>query len=183
MDRPWFALQHLVTALETQCSVDLKADRAHGAALGETAGEVRVSPGEETGGPVHPQPVNHVEELRLAQQVRVAVAATVIVVVELPEFLGPHRNKGTIVLYSNGMTHPAQARDALARLGFTNAYLLTDGLQGFMQTVLKPVSLREVPLTASEAAKVDAWRAFFLGNAPAPAASQPTGVPRLVETG
>ena len=102
---------------------------------------------------------------------------------DLPEFLGPHRNKGTIVLYSNGMTHPAQARDALARLGFTNAYLLTDGLQGFMQTVLKPVSLREMPLPAADTAKVNAWRTFFLGNAPAPAASQPTGVPRLVETG
>ena len=90
---------------------------------------------------------------------------------DLPEFLGPHRNKGTIVLYSNGMTHPAQARDALARLGFTNAYLLTDGLQGFMQTVLKPVSLREMPLPAADTAKVNAWRTFFLGNAPAPAAS------------
>lgn len=48
---------------------------------------------------------------------------------DLPDFLAPHKNKGTIVLYSNGMTHPAQARDTLARLGFTNAYLLTDGLQ------------------------------------------------------
>jgi len=92
---------------------------------------------------------------------------------DLPEFLGPHRNRGTIVLYSNGMTHPAQARDALARLGFTNAYLLTDGLQGFMQTVLKPVSLREMPFPGADTAKVNAWRTFFLGNAPAPAASQP----------
>jgi thiosulfate/3-mercaptopyruvate sulfurtransferase len=102
---------------------------------------------------------------------------------DLPEFLVPYRNKGTIVLYSNGMTHPAQARDALARLGFTNAYLLTDGLQGFMQTVLKPVSLREMPFPVADTVKVNAWRAFFLGNAPAPAASQPAAVPRLVETG
>jgi len=92
---------------------------------------------------------------------------------DLPEFLAPHKNKGTIVLYSNGMTHPAQARDALARLGFTNAYLLTDGLQGFMQTVLKPVSLRETLLPASHVAKVNAWRVFFLGNAAAPAVSLP----------
>ena len=81
------------------------------------------------------------------------------------------------------MTHPAQARDALARLGFNNAYLLTDGLQGFMQTVLKPVSLRETPLPASHAAKVNAWRAFFLGNAPAPPPAAATNVSRLVETG
>jgi len=37
---------------------------------------------------------------------------------DLPEYLGPHRDKGTIVLYSNGMTHPAQARDALAWAGW-----------------------------------------------------------------
>jgi 3-mercaptopyruvate sulfurtransferase SseA len=106
---------------------------------------------------------------------------------DLPEFLAPHKNKGTIVLYSNGMTHPAQARDALARLGFNNAYLLTDGLQGFMQTVLKPVSLRETPLPAAYAAKINTWRAFFLGNAPvpssAPSASVPAAESRLVETG
>ena len=41
---------------------------------------------------------------------------------DLPEVLAPHKNRGTIVLYSNGMTHPAQARDALARLGFNNVY-------------------------------------------------------------
>lgn len=89
-----------------------------------------------------------------------------IAAADLPEMLGPHKNKGTIVLYSNGMTHPAQVRDVLARLGFANAYLLTDGLQGFMETVLKPVSLRETPLPATYASKVNAWRAFFLGNTP-----------------
>lgn len=103
----------------------------------------------------------------------------------LPDFLRPHKNKGTIVLYSNGMTHPAQARDALARLGFTNAYLLTDGLHGFMQQVLKPVSLRAVPLPEAQAAKVKAWRAFFLGGPPVATASTAvqTETPRLVETG
>jgi thiosulfate/3-mercaptopyruvate sulfurtransferase len=101
---------------------------------------------------------------------------------DLPAFLAPHKNQGTIVLYSNGMTHPAQARDALARLGFNNAYLLTDGLQGFMEQVLKPVSLRSAPLPSAHAAKVNAWRAFFLGGSPAPAASPPSAVSRLVET-
>ena len=104
---------------------------------------------------------------------------------DLGDFLTPHKNKGTIVLYSNGMTHPAQARDALARMGFTNAYLLTDGLQGFMQEVLKPVSLRAAPLSEAQAAKVKAWRTFFLGGPAAPAAraASPSGeTPRLVET-
>jgi 3-mercaptopyruvate sulfurtransferase SseA len=110
-------------------------------------------------------------------------SAVNVAAADLPEFLAPHKNKGTIVLYSNGMTHPAQARDALARFGFHNAYLLTDGLQGFMQTVLKPVSLRETPLPAAQAAKVNAWRAFFLGNAPAPAPASAAAVSRLVETG
>lgn len=81
---------------------------------------------------------------------------------DLLDYLAPHKNQGVIVLYSNGMTHPAQARDALARLGFANAFLLTDGLEGFLRRVLKPVSLRDAPLTPEAAAKVRAWRAFFL---------------------
>ena len=91
---------------------------------------------------------------------------------DLPAALQPHKNRGTIVLYSNGMTHPAQARDALALLGFRNAFLLTDGLRGFLDRCLKPVSLRDEPLPAQHAAKVRAWRAFFLGSgqtAPLPA--------------
>jgi rhodanese-related sulfurtransferase len=80
---------------------------------------------------------------------------------QLAGTLQPHRNKGLIVLYSNGMTHPAQARDSLQRRGFNNVYLLTDGLQGFRERCLKPVSLRTEPLTPSAAARINAWRAFF----------------------
>ena len=36
---------------------------------------------------------------------------------DLPAFAAANRDKRMIVLYSNGMTHPAQARDALSRLG------------------------------------------------------------------
>jgi 3-mercaptopyruvate sulfurtransferase SseA len=79
----------------------------------------------------------------------------------LMETLHPYKNKGMIVLYSNGMTHPAQARDALARLGYRNAYILTDGLQGFIETCLKPASLRSVPLTQELASRINAWRAYF----------------------
>ena len=81
---------------------------------------------------------------------------------ELIDYLGPYRNQGRIVLYSNGMTHPAQARDALARLGFQNVFMLTDGLQGFLDRCLMPVSLRSEPLSGTEAERVRAWRAFFL---------------------
>lgn len=79
----------------------------------------------------------------------------------LAEALAPSRNKGLIVLYSNGMTHPAEARDSLQRQGFDNVYLLTDGLTGFRERCLMPVSLRLEPLSAAAAAKVNAWRAFF----------------------
>ncbi len=80
---------------------------------------------------------------------------------ELPTRLAPHRNHGLIVLYSNGMTHPAQARDELSRQGFDNVYILTDGLTGFIDRCLKPVSLRSGPLPKAAADRVNAWREFF----------------------
>jgi thiosulfate/3-mercaptopyruvate sulfurtransferase len=85
-----------------------------------------------------------------------------IQVADLPAALASYKNQGLIVLYSNGMTHPAQARDSLARLGFTNVYLLTDGLQGFLDRCLTPVSLRDEPVSPAQATKIRAWRAFFL---------------------
>jgi thiosulfate/3-mercaptopyruvate sulfurtransferase len=112
---------------------------------------------------------------------------------ELPSALAPHRNLGTIVLYSNGMTHPAQARDSLARLGFQNAYILTDGLDGFIRTCLQPSSLRDEPVPADMAARISRWRGFFLAGAgraggpeaqavPAPEAFPGLQLPGLVET-
>ncbi len=106
----------------------------------------------------------------------------------LTEVLQPYKNKGLIILYSNGMTHPAQARDSLQRQGFGNVYLLTDGLQGFRDRCLKPVSLWSEPLTEPDAARVNAWRAFFAAS-PVPAkpsvaiASINAALPRVVETG
>jgi thiosulfate/3-mercaptopyruvate sulfurtransferase len=98
---------------------------------------------------------------------------------KLAEELAPHKNRGLIVLYSNGMTHPAQARDSLFRQGFGNVYLLTDGLKGFMERCLKPVSLRSEPLTPEAAARVRAWRAYFSPAAGAPAsAAGPVAAPR-----
>ena len=80
----------------------------------------------------------------------------------LPMELAPYKNQGLIVLYSNGMTHPAQARDSLFRLGFKNVYFLTDGLDGFLNVCLKPVSLRDEPVSQNMAVRVHAWRSFFL---------------------
>jgi thiosulfate/3-mercaptopyruvate sulfurtransferase len=115
-------------------------------------------------------------------------------VADLPVALAPHKNQGLLVLYSNGMTHPAQARDSLFRLGFRNVYFLTEGLEGFMKTCLKPVSLRSEPVPPVLVAKINAWRAFFL--APVTPASEtasnaisssaldlsPLTIPGLVET-
>lgn len=105
---------------------------------------------------------------------------------QLPQALAAKRGQGIIVLYSNGMTHPAQARDALARMGFGNVYLLTDGLDGFFERVLKPASLRDAPLTPESAATVNAARQFFLPleltKPAAPALITPPGVlPGLVD--
>jgi thiosulfate/3-mercaptopyruvate sulfurtransferase len=81
----------------------------------------------------------------------------------LAERLDPYRNQGLIVLYSNGMTHPAQARDSLSRLGYENVYILTDGLAGFIQRCLKPISIRNEPLSGDLAVRVNAWRKYFYG--------------------
>ncbi len=96
-----------------------------------------------------------------------------IQVADLPAALATRKNQGLIVLYSNGMTHPAQARDSLARLGFGNVYQLTDGLEGFLNTCLRPVSLRDEWVSPLQAAKIRAWRAFFL-DASKPAAAPPS---------
>lgn len=84
---------------------------------------------------------------------------------ELAQALAPHRSTGMIVLYSNGMTHPAQTRDSLARQGFRNVFILTDGLEGFISTCLKPASLRQEPVSEELAARIGAWRRFFLAGA------------------
>ena len=106
---------------------------------------------------------------------------------ELAQTLENQRNAGRIVLYSNGMTHPAQARDSLQRQGFQNVFILTDGLVGFRERCLMPVSLRAEPLDDAAAVRVNAWRAYFSGGGAAPAAASTAlpaeaAVPRLVDT-
>ena len=82
---------------------------------------------------------------------------------DLPAFVSSHADKTRIVLYSNGMVHPAQARDSLYRSGFRNVFILTDGLDGFIDRYLKPVSLRSEPLSAEAVKQINAWRVFFYG--------------------
>jgi len=101
--------------------------------------------------------------------------------------LEPYRQGYVIVLYSNGMTHPAQARDSLARLGFTHVYILTDGLNGFMERCLKPVSLRSTFVNPAMAEKIRQWRDFFYSTSPSsemPPSPAPTvaDLPAVVET-
>ena len=108
---------------------------------------------------------------------------------QLADSLQSYKNTGWIVLYSNGMTHPAQARDALARAGFSNVSILTDGLEGFLKRCLKPVSLRSEPVPKDYAARIQRWRSFFYrspGISPAEAESgsgfEGVQLPGLVET-
>ena len=119
---------------------------------------------------VRPQAEFHLFHIRGARNVALP---------DLAEALEPHRNQGTIVLYSNGMTHPAQARDSLQRQGFENVRILTDGLQGFRDRCLKPVSLRAEPLPPAAAARVNAWRAFF--ETPPPSAPATVAPPPQAE--
>ncbi|MFO0934143.1 MAG: rhodanese-like domain-containing protein [Planctomycetota bacterium] len=81
----------------------------------------------------------------------------------------------TVVLVSDGMTHPAQAWVELARRGRTNVRILEDGLDGLKATAWMPPSLRG-PTTerrvAEEGARARALAARLAGRK-APAAPRP----------
>jgi 3-mercaptopyruvate sulfurtransferase SseA len=107
---------------------------------------------------------------------------------DLPAFVSAHADKTRIVLYSNGMVHPAQARDSLYRSGARNVFILTDGLDGFIDQCLKPVSLRSTPLSAEAAQQINAWRTFFYGQDQAASAApdamlQGLKLPGMLDTG
>jgi len=118
-----------------------------------------------------------------------------VALADLIAYIEPYPDR-TVVLYSTGMTHPAQARDALARLGRANVFILTDGIAGFFERVLKPVSLRGEPVPDALAARIRTWRRFFLGGGAAataafgsasregraPEAAMAVGLPGLVGT-
>jgi thiosulfate/3-mercaptopyruvate sulfurtransferase len=109
-----------------------------------------------------------------------------ILLSDLPEKLIPYKQNNMIVLYSNGMTHPAQARDILSQMGFPRVYLLTDGLEGFVERCIKPVSLRSEPVPDAAAGHIADWRKYFLASnnsaQKTDSQSQPSPVGGLVET-
>ncbi|TWT98772.1 YeeE/YedE thiosulfate transporter family protein [Neorhodopirellula pilleata] len=96
--------------------------------------------------------------------------------------LEPYRDLDTIVLYSNGMTHPAQARDVLAMHGFTNVFMMTDGLRGFLDRCVRPVSLRDEPSTEDIAEQVQTYRQYFLADTTCPANSLAMLNPQQLES-
>ncbi|WP_051261691.1 rhodanese-like domain-containing protein [Desulfovibrio inopinatus] len=89
---------------------------------------------------------------------------------DLPAKLALYKGKAFIVLYSNGVVHPAQARDALIQLGFSHVYVLTGGLHAFVEDLLKPVSLREESVSSERAGQIRLYQSYFgspvdVGNA------------------
>jgi thiosulfate/3-mercaptopyruvate sulfurtransferase len=109
-----------------------------------------------------------------------------VAMADLPAFLDANNTDKPVVLYSTGMTHPAQARDSLAAAGYSNLYILTDGLKGFIDQCLTPVSLRSEELTTDQADRVRAWRAYFMAGETGASAGQGGSTtdagPRLVDT-
>jgi rhodanese-related sulfurtransferase len=87
---------------------------------------------------------------------------------DLPNYLKPYKNQGSIVLYANDMTHPAQAATLLRRQGYNNVYILTGGLEAFADQCLKPASLRPYPVTEEQAQIIRQCREYFLAEQPAP---------------
>ncbi len=79
----------------------------------------------------------------------------------------------TVVLVSNGMTHPAQAWTELARRGATNVRILEDGLDGLRSGELAPPSLRGMDDEHAARMAKPRWlaarRALVGGDAPLPA--------------
>ncbi|HOX40135.1 MAG TPA: rhodanese-like domain-containing protein [Candidatus Brocadiia bacterium] len=102
---------------------------------------------------------------------------------DLPAVVSARPAGAIVVLCSNGMVHPAQARDALDRLGYRDVYILTDGIDGFIRTCLKPASLRPEPVSVEMAGRIRAWRAWYLdeGHAP-PAPSAASAVSQARQT-
>lgn len=95
--------------------------------------------------------------------------------------------KGTVVLYSNGTTHAAQAWMALRNLGISNVLVLTDGILAFWRACLTPPSLSGVSDERSSAprrAAFEARRAYFIeGKTPQSAAPPQQAEKALVEPG
>lgn len=87
--------------------------------------------------------------------------------------LNRYKDYDRIVLYSNGMVHPAQIWVLLRQQGFKNAFVLAEGLQGLFEQVLKPAALRVEPLSSEQLKAIEQWRSYFLTSANAVGAATP----------
>jgi len=87
-----------------------------------------------------------------------------------------YRDYDLVVLVSNGPVHPGQAWVVLQIFGYKNARVMADGLHGFFERVLKPVSLRMEVLSHSQVKEINHWRTMFLGSGMAVGSASPPGV-------
>ena len=81
---------------------------------------------------------------------------------------------GKIILYSNGTTHAAQAWLELRHMGWSNVWVLTDGILGFWRQCLTPPSMAgptDPDSARSELSAFAARKAYFLDRKPIPTAS------------
>lgn len=103
---------------------------------------------------------------------------------DLPQLLGAagerllaEPGERMLVLYSNGMTHPAQAWVELSRRGRADVRVLEDGLDGFVREVLTPPSLRGAITEAAALAQLPAFQAASAAFLPRPQAAQEKPAP------
>ena len=70
----------------------------------------------------------------------------------------------TVVLYSDGAAHAVQGQMLLENQTATKILVLNGGLNAFIDTCLKPVSLRTKPIDKNAAQRIRIYRDFFSGR-------------------
>lgn len=78
-----------------------------------------------------------------------------------------------IVLVSNDSLLSGQAWVVLKVFDYHNVVILSQGLRGFFERVLKPVSLRMENHSEEQKAEINNWRAMFLGSGMAVGSASP----------
>lgn len=139
---------------------------------------------------------DHVEPMELAERLMAGEAGLTVIDIRSPEAYaafhirgavsipldrlmeeasaGRVPRTGTVVLYSNGTTHAAQAWLVLRQAGWENAFVLTDGVLAFWRECLTPPSLvgmTDERVARAQGAAFAARKAWFLGGPPPPPAS------------
>lgn len=83
---------------------------------------------------------------------------------KLPALKSKMKLYQTAVLYSDGAAHAVQGQMLLEQEGLNNILVLNGGLNEFINTCLKPISLRSAPVAAAAAEKIVRWRKFFTAD-------------------